>query len=132
MFTDFRFHNLGVGFVGGRFADSGRMQWSRAGEDLASFRTPSLRNVKLTAPYMHDGSLATLEDVVDFYDRGGNANGNLSPSIRALFLSPEEKRLLVVFLESLTDPLAEELARASPAQRRPNPLPVFATKPQPR
>jgi cytochrome c peroxidase len=56
--------------------------------------TPSLRNVALTAPYMHDGSIATLEDVIDFYERGGIANPNLDPDIRPLRLSAEEVAFL--------------------------------------
>jgi cytochrome c peroxidase len=106
LFTDFRFHNLGVGFKFGRFGDVGRFAMTRDPFDLGSFRTPSLRNVDLRPPYMHDGSLATLEEVVAFYNRGGNPNPNLSPSIHPLFLTKEEERLLVVFLKTLTDPRA--------------------------
>jgi len=106
--TDFRFHNLGVGFEAGRFADLVRYQITGVKEDVGAFRTPSLRSVALTAPYMHDGSLATLEDVVEFYDRGGRPNPNLSPVIRRLFLSPQEKRGLVAFLRSLTDTRYED------------------------
>jgi cytochrome c peroxidase len=119
LFTDFRFHNLGVGYRFGRSADVGRYYSTRDPDDWAAFRTPTLRNLTLTAPYMHDGSLATLEEVVQLYNRGGNPNPNLSPSIRPLYLSPEEQRVLVAFLKTLTDPRAVELARTTAPQPRP-------------
>jgi cytochrome c peroxidase len=103
LFTDFRFHNLGIGYAAGRFPDSGRYQISGFENDVGAFRTPSLRNVAVTAPYMHDGSLATLENVIDFYDAGGRPNPNLSPLIRPLFLDVYEKAALVAFLQTLTD-----------------------------
>ena len=70
-------------------------------EDIGKFRAPSLRNVAVTAPYMHDGSLATLEDVIDFYDKGGRASPQLDPEIRALHLSAVEKAALGAFLRAL-------------------------------
>lgn len=103
LLTDFGFHNLGIGYAAGRFADAGRYRVSGVGNDLGAFRTPSLRNVAVTAPYMHDGSLATLEDVIDFYDAGGRPNPNLSPLIRPLFLDVYEKAALGAFLRTLTD-----------------------------
>jgi cytochrome c peroxidase len=102
-FTDMRFHNLGIGFTGGRFTDPGRYGVSGIEADLGAFRTPSLRNVARTAPYMHDGSLTTLEEVVEFYDAGGRPNPNLSPRIRPLLLNGYEKAALVAFLRALTD-----------------------------
>jgi cytochrome c peroxidase len=66
------------------------------------FQTPSLRDVALTAPYMHDGSLATLDEVVNFYDRGGVPNPQLDPALKPLKLTAAEKRDLVNFLHSLT------------------------------
>jgi len=71
-----------------------------------AFKTPTLRNVQLTAPYMHNGGMATLEQVVDFYDRGGDfpRNKELDPDITPLYLSPAQKKHLVRFLEALTDP----------------------------
>ena len=60
-------------------------------EDRGRFKTPSLRDLALTAPYMHDGSIDTVEDVVEFYDRGGGANPNLDPGIRPLRLSPDQR-----------------------------------------
>lgn len=104
LFADFRFHNLGVGYKYGRFRDPGRFAITREPSEMGAFRTPSLRNVAERAPYMHDGSLRSLEEVVDFYDRGGTPNPYLSPSIHPLLLSTEDKKALVAFLRSLSDP----------------------------
>ena len=82
--------------------DLGRYEITRDPADRWAYRTPGLRNVALTAPYMHDGSLATLEDVVRFYDRGGIPNDGLDPRVRPLGLSDSEVADLVAFLESLT------------------------------
>jgi cytochrome c peroxidase len=109
-FTDFGFHNLGVGYKDGRYPDRGRYEITGHRSDLGAFRTPSLRNVAVTAPYMHDGSIATLEEVVEFFDAGGRPNPNLSEHIRPLGLAPEQKRALVAFLRSLTDHEYEEAA----------------------
>jgi cytochrome c peroxidase len=83
--------------------DLGRYEVSQDPADRWRYRTPSLRNVALTAPYMHDGSLATLEDVVVFYDAGGVPNEVLDPLIRPLGLLADERDDLVAFLEALTD-----------------------------
>jgi cytochrome c peroxidase len=82
--------------------DLGRFEVTQDPKDRWAFKTPSLRNVALTRPYMHDGSLRTLEDVVAYYDRGGDFSPNKSERIRPLHLSEEEKQDLVSFLESLT------------------------------
>jgi cytochrome c peroxidase len=107
LLTDFRFHNLGVGYRFDGFADTGRYALSRLNAEWGAFRTPSLRNSVKTPPYMHDGSLATLEDVVEFYSAGGQPNPNLSPLIRPLFLDGYEKTALVAFLRALRDPDCE-------------------------
>jgi cytochrome c peroxidase len=104
LLTDFQFHNLGIGYRSGRFTDLGRFAVTQLRQDLGAFRTPALRNLGRTAPYMHDGSLATLEEVVDFYDRGGRPNPNLSHRMRPLLLNEFEKAALVAFLRSLDDP----------------------------
>ncbi|KAA3626794.1 MAG: photosynthetic protein synthase I, partial [Proteobacteria bacterium] len=83
-------------------SDLGLYEITQDPGDRWKYRTPTLRNVALTAPYMHDGSLARLRDVIDFYDQGGIANENLSPLLRPLNLAEQEKRDLVTFLESLT------------------------------
>jgi len=67
-----------------------------------AFKTPTLRNVTLTAPYMHDGSQKTLEEAVDFYDKGGHPNPYLDPQIKPLNLTGQEKSDLVEFMKSLT------------------------------
>lgn len=98
-FTDESFHNTGIAWRDGALADPG------AGE--GTFKVPTLREVARTAPYMHDGSLATLEDVVEYYDRGGNPNPYLDQDLRPLHLSTEEKRALVAFLKSLSGKILE-------------------------
>jgi cytochrome c peroxidase len=100
LFTDHRFHDTGT--ARGALADVGREAVTGAAEDRHRFRTPSLRNIALTAPYMHDGSLATLADVIEFYDAGGRAGPNLDREIRPLGLTPEEKAALRAYLEALT------------------------------
>jgi cytochrome c peroxidase len=98
LLTDERFHNTGVSW--GR--DAGRFEFTDHPDDRGRFKTPSLRNVAVTAPYMHDGTVATLEAVVEFYDRGGQSNPNLDRLIQRLRLSSEERQGLVAFLRSLT------------------------------
>ena len=75
--------------------------------DRGLFKTPTLREVARTSPYMHDGSKRTLDEVIDFYNDGGRPNPNLDPQIRSLTLSVEEKRALVAFLRGLTGRLRE-------------------------
>jgi cytochrome c peroxidase len=95
-FTDEAFYSLGVGHDPGRHAVTARP------EDHGAFKTPTLREIARTAPYMHDGSLATLMEVVEYYDRGCAAHPNLPAKIQKLGLTAEEKTDLVAFLESLT------------------------------
>ena len=80
----------------------GLYQHTHRDEDIGKFRAPTLRNIAVTAPYMHDGSLKTLEDVVEFYDKGGTPNKNLDQKIKALHLTPQDKMDLVAFLNSLS------------------------------
>ena len=82
--------------------DLGRFEVTLDPKDRWAFKTPSLRNVELTAPYMHDGSFQTLEEVVDYYNAGGYASPNKSELIRPLNLTEAEKAALVAFLKSLT------------------------------
>jgi cytochrome c peroxidase len=140
LFTDNAFHNLGVGLgrparsmatvdvqlapgvrtkvalrtlddlFGAPAADEGRYEVTRLEKDRFAYRTPTLRNVELTAPYMHDGSLATLRDVVDFYDRGGEQNPGLDRFMMPLFLTEREKEDLVAFMRSLTGANVEQMA----------------------
>jgi len=104
LFTDQKFHNLGVGMdPAGNLLDLGRYTVTKREEDRGAFRTPSLRNIAETAPYMHDGSLKTLKEVVDFYVGGGNANPQLDPLLQPLTsFTRQERSDLVAFLESLT------------------------------
>jgi cytochrome c peroxidase len=139
LFTDSRFHNIGVGIntiqkdipaLAGEFlrakatasevdkkvltdkktSELGRFAISRGFDDLGSFKTPTLRNVAVTAPYMHDGSIATLKDVVVHYNNGGvtvatdPVNDFLSGGIRPLALTDAEIDDLVAFMEALTSP----------------------------
>jgi cytochrome c peroxidase len=129
LFTDEDYHNIGVGVtrvdfdtVARRGVDSvdvgksvdelalgsaevselGRFMVTRERQHLGAFKTPHLRNVALTAPYMHDGSEATLRDVIEFYDRGGNNNPYLDGGMRPLGLGEQEKKDLVELLETFT------------------------------
>lgn len=102
LFTDENFHNTGVAWRDSVYADSGRRAVTGRLDDTGAFKTPTLRDVTLTAPYMHDGSLPTLEAVVEFYDRGGNPNRHLDPMLRPLNLTATERSDLVAFLRALT------------------------------
>jgi cytochrome c peroxidase len=86
----------------GEFADQGRYGVTSDEKDKGAFKTPTLRNVAGTAPYMHDGSLKTLQQVVDFYIGGGNSSPYLDPEIRKIHLTLRDREDLVEFLESLT------------------------------
>jgi cytochrome c peroxidase len=103
LFMDGKFHNLGTGLdADGNLKDLGRYNETHLDADRGAFRTPTLRNVAKTAPYMFDGSLKTLKDVVDFYVGGGSSNPHLDKEIKELKLDGTERADLVAFLESLT------------------------------
>ncbi len=132
LFSDYQLHNTGIGYANSmskpephkvtlapgvvvtvdpasyaaasekRPNDLGYYEVTLQPSDRWKFKTPSLRNVALTAPYMHNGSIATLEEVVDFYAQGGIENPELSPLIRPLSLNETEKAALVEFMRSLT------------------------------
>ena len=101
--------------------DLGRYEVTQDPADRWKYRTAPLRNVALTAPYMHDGSLATLAAVVAFYDRGGIPNEGLDPLVRPLGLSAAEQADLVAFLESLTSPAVARLVDEAQAIEVSNP-----------
>ena len=132
-FTDNKLHNVGVGFrriqpkvmqIANAFrkakqegkdidkavlgdqevSELGRFVVTLRPSDIGAFKTPSLRNIAVTAPYMHDGSIQTLEEVIDLYDKGGEANPFLDSGIRPLNLSAQEKADLLALLNSLTSP----------------------------
>jgi cytochrome c peroxidase len=125
LFTDNRFYNIGIGFSPltqvPKLVESiqsgsveipelspvqksalGRFNVTRLAGDTGKFKTPTLRNIALTAPYMHDGSLKSLKEVIEYYDRGGDKNPFLDPAIFPLRLSPQEKMDLGAFLNALT------------------------------
>ena len=112
-FSDERLHNTGIAWQPsagpgrGTYQDDGRFTVTGKEVDRGLFKTPTLREVARTSPYMHDGSLATLDDVVKFYDEGGRPNPTIDPEIRPLELTVEQKRTLVAFLKSLSGQLRE-------------------------
>ena len=100
-FTDEKFHNLGIGWDDNK-VDLGRYLVTKNAEDIGSFKTPTLREISRSAPYMHDGRFKTLDDVVNFYNQGGVKNPHQDPLILPLELTKEEKQDLVQFLKTLT------------------------------
>ncbi len=98
--SDHGFHNVGQYLD---YSDPGRERISLDAADLGKFKTPTLRNIALTAPYMHDGSMATLEEVIAHFASGGVAHPNRSPEMRTFELSTEQRIDLIAFLHALTD-----------------------------
>jgi cytochrome c peroxidase len=96
-FTDEGFHNIGIGGD-----DVGRFAKVPIKAFKGAFKTPTLRDIALTAPYMHNGAYRTLEEVVDHYDRGGDDKENLDPNMKPLALTDHEKKDLVQFLKTLS------------------------------
>jgi cytochrome c peroxidase len=107
-FTDEQFHNIGIGWdeKAGKFEDLGRFVIAPIGaknpSEYGAFKTPTVRDVANTAPYMHDGSLKTLEEVMDHYDKGGHPNPALDKDIVKLNLTAQEKADVVAFMKALT------------------------------
>jgi cytochrome c peroxidase len=99
-FTDYSFKNNGLYLM---YPDSGRARITTLTSDVGKFKVPSLRNIALTAPYMHDGSLATLEAVIEHYNSGGKPHPNKSGLIQPLNLTAQEKQDIVNFLKALSD-----------------------------
>lgn len=106
LFTDEQFHNNGLDVV---FTDPGRAGVTNDPMDMAKFKTPTLRNIMVTAPYMHDGRFATIDDVLDHYNSGGHASATVDPFMKftdpdiELGLTPQKRQQIKTFLESLTD-----------------------------
>lgn len=100
LFTDFSYQNIGLEH---HLNDSGRARITYLPEDAGKFEVPSLRNVSITAPYMHDGSLETLKDVIEYLEHGGGNHPNKSKLISPFKLTTTERENLIAFLESLTD-----------------------------
>lgn len=143
-FTDNKFHNLGVGFkrlgaramqIAGAFrkakqegkdvdkavlgdqeiSELGRFVVTLRPSDMGAFKTSTLRNISATGPYMHDGSIQTLEEVIELYNKGGEANPFLDSGIRPLNLTDQEKADLLAFMKSLTSP---QFANVIPSMRK--------------
>lgn len=128
LFSDNRFYNIGIGFnqlepvldniikatneqyikqlnlTDIQHSELGRFKFTKVISDIGKFRTPTIRNIALTAPYMHDGSIKTLAEVVEYYDKGGDKNRFIDPAIFPLHLTDQEKDDLVAFMQSLTSP----------------------------
>jgi cytochrome c peroxidase len=100
-FTLNAYHNLGVGMDKPE-PDLGRFAVTKDPRDWGAFKTPTLREVEHTGPYMHDGSLKTLDEVVEFYNKGGVPNKNLDANMKQLHLNDQEKKDLVAFLKALS------------------------------
>ena len=99
-FTDEKFHNLGVGWDNIQL-DAGRYAVTKNPREIGAFKTPTLREIYRTAPYMHNGRFATLQQVIEFYNQGGIQNPYLDPAIKPLNLNQQEKEDLVEFLYTL-------------------------------
>lgn len=100
-FTSNAYHNIGVGMDKPN-PDVGRFAVTKNPADMGAFKTPTLRDIALTGPYMHDGSIKTLEEVVEFYDKGGIKNKNLDEKLRPLKLTERDKADLVAFMKALS------------------------------
>ncbi len=110
-FTDELYHNLGVG-MDAEQPDLGRYEITKEEKDKGAFKTPTIRNVTQSAPYMHDGSQKTLLEVVEWYAKGGHPNPHLSDKIKKLDLTDQDKADLVAFMEACTGEMpAVERAR---------------------
>jgi cytochrome c peroxidase len=115
LFSDGKFHNIGVGIdPNGDLKDQGRFDETHLDADRGAFRTPTLRNISKTGPYMHDGSAKTLKAVVDFYVGGGTSNPHLDKEIKELKLKGPERADLVAFLESLTGDMPPNAGSPNP------------------
>ena len=106
VFSDQGFHNLGVG-MNKETPDVGRYSETKKESDIGRFKTPGLRNIAQTPPYLHDGSAKTLMDVINVYDKGGEPNAHLDPLVLPLRLTTREKEDLVAFMEALTGPVPQ-------------------------
>jgi cytochrome c peroxidase len=102
LLTDDSFHSTGIGFADGAYRDEGRFEVTGNPADKGLFRTPTLRNAALRPYFMHDGSLKSLREVIDYYNRGGNRGApNLDGRIQPLYLSEDEIQAMLAFLRTL-------------------------------
>jgi len=104
--ADEKYHNLGIG-MDQAMPDLGRFAVTKQPNDKGAFKTPTVRNAALTAPYMHDGSLKTLEEVVEWYAKGGFPNPTLSKDVKKLELTNQDKKDLVAFMKACTSKLPD-------------------------
>lgn len=119
LFTNLDFFNNGIEEVAdlGGFPDKGRGEVTGSKYHNGQFRTPTLRNIELTAPYMHDGRMETLEEVIEHYISGGHFSENVNPNVRQLQFGEQDKADLIAFLKTLTDTVfTQNPAFASPFQ----------------
>ena len=100
-FSDEKFHNIGIGWDDSDTLDLGRYRVSKNEKDLGAFKTPTLREISKTAPYMHDGRFATLEEVIEHYNKGGVKNPFLDNQLVPLNLTKSEVKDLIAMLRSL-------------------------------
>ena len=100
-FSDNKFHNAGLAPIKGQMPDLGKFKINEDEADKWVFKTPGLRSINRTAPYMHDGRFKTLEEVIEFFDRGGDSVENKSPLIKELGWTRQEKKDLEEFLIAL-------------------------------
>jgi cytochrome c peroxidase len=115
-FTDNGFHNLGLASWGAAEPDMGRFAQKPVKAMKGAFKTPTVREAARTAPYFHDGSAATLMEVVEHYNKGGEVITNLSPNMKPLNLSQAEKEALVAFMEALSSPFIQVSLPELPAK----------------
>lgn len=107
LFTTLAYENNGVQIAKGLdYPDPGRGAVTGNPFDNGKFKVPTLRNIALTAPYMHDGRFRTLEEVIEHYDSGGHPGENVSPTVRPLKLTAQDKADLITFLYTLTDTMS--------------------------
>ena len=104
LYTDLGYHNVGIGYKDNDKPDVGRFQETKLEANTGAFKTPTLRDTVASAPYFHDGSVATLEEAVDFMLKGGYSKGNkhLDPLLKPVKLKKEERDRLIAFIKSLT------------------------------
>ena len=111
LFTDLSFQNNGIHTedeLNGKSSEKGRESVTLNPNDRFKFKVPTLRNVARTAPYMHDGRLKSLEEVMNHYNMGGNPGFNVNPNVRNLNLSKQDISDVIAFLHTLTDVKTEE------------------------
>ncbi len=99
-FSDYQFYNIGLY---AQYPDPGRFRLTGLDADVGSFKTPTLRNIAVTAPYMHDGSIQTLDEVLAHFESGGHPHPNKSPLVYSFTMPAKDRTDLILFLESLTD-----------------------------